>query len=209
MKIEDIARVAHEMNRAYCQSIGDDSQPEWNDAPEWQKESAIKGVEFHMDNPRASAAASHESWLAEKEADGWKYGEVKDPEKKEHPCFVPFDQLSVEQQAKDFIFRQTVHSLCGFDVKLNQHNKIKGYRQLSDAEIALVNMYKDLEKQLMTLLQRAMMEEIERHAKVRDSDLYTPDFEAEHQESMRWINIARTDLQKGVMAAIRAVTKPK
>lgn len=31
--IELIAQVAHEINRAYCQAIGDDSQPCWNDAP--------------------------------------------------------------------------------------------------------------------------------------------------------------------------------
>nr|WP_262568797.1 hypothetical protein [Endozoicomonas gorgoniicola] len=39
------------------------------------------------------------------------YGEVKDPAKKEHPCVVPFSKLPVEQQAKDFLFRQVVHSL--------------------------------------------------------------------------------------------------
>ena len=31
-------------NRAYCQMIGDNSQSTWEDAPEWQKQSARKGV---------------------------------------------------------------------------------------------------------------------------------------------------------------------
>lgn len=34
--VEQIARMAHEANRAYCQALGDDSQPAWEDAPEWQ-----------------------------------------------------------------------------------------------------------------------------------------------------------------------------
>lgn len=47
---------------------------------------------------------SHESWLKEKADTGWKYGPVKDPEKKEHPCFVPYSELSEAQKKKDEIF---------------------------------------------------------------------------------------------------------
>lgn len=114
MTTTDIAQVAHELNKAYCESIGDNSQPSWEDAPEWQKSSAINGVQFHIDNPDAKPSHSHESWLKQKSDEGWKYGEVKDPVKKEHPCFVPYDQLPTEQKSKDFIFRQTVHSLQKF-----------------------------------------------------------------------------------------------
>lgn len=111
LKIEDIAKVAHEANRAYCQTIGDNSQPAWEDAPEWQRQSAIKGVEFHLANPNAGASNSHDCWLAEKRAAGWQYGPVKDPEKKQHPCFVPFEALPAEQQLKDYVFRGVVHSM--------------------------------------------------------------------------------------------------
>jgi hypothetical protein len=38
--IDQVARVCHEANRAYCQTLGDNSQPAWDDAPEWQKDSA-------------------------------------------------------------------------------------------------------------------------------------------------------------------------
>ena len=102
MIIEQIAQVAHEINKAYCEAIGDNSQPTWNDAPEWQKNSAIKGVIFHLENPNAGPDASHNSWLKQKEEEGWKYGAVKNPETKEHPCFVPYEQLPVEQKAKDY-----------------------------------------------------------------------------------------------------------
>lgn len=106
-----IAKICHEANRAYCQSIGDDSQPTWAEAPDWQKDSAIKGVTFHQANPDAGASGSHESWMAEKVADGWKHGSVKDPDARTHPCMVPFEDLPMEQQVKDHIFRSIVHAM--------------------------------------------------------------------------------------------------
>lgn len=112
MNNEQIARVCHEVNRAYCESIGDSSQPSWEDAPEWQRKSAVNGVQFHIDNPHASPSHSHEEWLKEKEADGWKYGAEKNPNTKEHPCFVPYDELPNEQRAKDFIFTAIVRELA-------------------------------------------------------------------------------------------------
>jgi hypothetical protein len=105
-----IASIAHEANRAYCESLGDDSQLPWEDAPQWQRDSAVKGVEFHLSNPDASPSASHESWLKVKEADGWKYGPMKDAENKIHPCFVPYDQLPIDQRQKDFLFKAIVHA---------------------------------------------------------------------------------------------------
>lgn len=111
MTIQQIAQVSHEVNAAYCRAIGDNSQTSWEIAPEWQRESAINGVKFHLENPDASPSASHESWLKEKTLAGWKYGPVKNPETKKHPCFVPYDQLPVEQKAKDYLFKQTVESL--------------------------------------------------------------------------------------------------
>lgn len=111
MNIEKIAGVAHETNRAYCESIGDNSQASWSLAPEWQRTSAIDGVEFHLNNPESQPQDSHENWLKLKESEGWKYGEVKSEGKKEHPCFVPYDQLPLEQRVKDSLFLGVVRSL--------------------------------------------------------------------------------------------------
>lgn len=111
MNIDDIARTAHNVNKAYCESIGDMSQKPWEESEGWQKDSAIKGVKFIIANPGASPSASHDSWLEEKKRDGWKYGPVKDPTKKEHPCFVEYDKLPVEQKSKDYIFGAIVRSL--------------------------------------------------------------------------------------------------
>lgn len=111
MDRKQIARVAHEINRAYCASLGDASQPAWEDAPEWQQGSALAGVDMHLAKPDATPEQSHESWLAQKLAEGWKYGPVKDAEKKEHPCCVPYAELPAEQKAKDYLFRSVVHAL--------------------------------------------------------------------------------------------------
>lgn len=111
LEIEKIAKACHEVNRAYCLSLGDASQPAWEDAPQWQKDSVILGVKLHVNNPNANPQTSHESWMDQKIADGWKYGPTKDPEAKIHPCIVPFEKLPVEQQAKDFIFRAVVHQM--------------------------------------------------------------------------------------------------
>lgn len=109
MKTIAIAMMCHAINAAYCQSMGDDSQPAWDDTPESHKQSLIAGVEMHLANPDATPEQSHESWYKVKEAEGWKYGEVKDMEKKEHPCFLPYEELPDEQKAKDYLFRTTVH----------------------------------------------------------------------------------------------------
>lgn len=101
-KVEACARASHEANRAYCIAHGDMSQPSWEDAPDWQRSSARNGVEGMLAGN--GPEESHQSWLNEKAANGWKYGPVKDADKKEHPCFVPYDQLPEEQRAKDDIF---------------------------------------------------------------------------------------------------------
>lgn len=105
-----IAKTCHEVNKAYCESLGDFSQSPWEDAPLWQRESAVNGVEFHIKNPDSKPSDSHENWMKEKLEAGWKYGPEKNPEKKEHPCMVPYDQLPAEQRVKDALFISVVRS---------------------------------------------------------------------------------------------------
>jgi hypothetical protein len=111
MKIVDIARTCHEANRALCASMGDHSQQPWDEAPQWQQDSAIIGVQVVVKNPAVTPEQLHQSWLDQKAADGWRYGEVKDADAKTHPCFVPYAQLPQTQQAKDAIFGAIVRSL--------------------------------------------------------------------------------------------------
>ena len=102
-----IAKACHEVNRAYCQALGDNSQPTWDDAPDWQKESTIRGVVFHVCDPDAGPESSHASGMEQKLADdGWVYGPIKDR------CLLPFSELPESQRAKYFIFRAVVNA-CG------------------------------------------------------------------------------------------------
>lgn len=100
-----IAEVCHEANRAYCQAIGDDSVLPWSEASDHDRESKIKGVMFKEAKPDSTPADSHESWLMEKQNQGWVYGDVKDPVKKTHPCMLPYGELPIEQRAKDYLFQ--------------------------------------------------------------------------------------------------------
>lgn len=108
-----VAKLCHEVNRVYCQSIGDHSQVEWEHAPDWQRESSFNGVTMHFDNPSATAEDSHKSWCDEKIVEGWKYGPVKDVDRKEHPCLVPYNQLHVTQRYKDALFTTICKTVFG------------------------------------------------------------------------------------------------
>lgn len=118
---EGIAQICHEANRTYCQTVGDNSQATWAEAPKWQQDSAIKGVRFHLDALNKGiiplASASHDSWLEEKRRDGWQYGPVKNAETKRHPCFVPYEQLPFEQRVKDYLFGAIVKAFWEADQK--------------------------------------------------------------------------------------------
>jgi hypothetical protein len=111
VNVMQIAVVCHQANKAWCEANEDYSQKDWEQAEDWQRDSAIKGVEFAIANPDAGDSAQHNAWSADKVAGGWVYGEVKDPVKKTHPSLVPFEQLPEFQQKKDRLFRAIVNSL--------------------------------------------------------------------------------------------------
>ncbi|HBR1355396.1 TPA: hypothetical protein L9L49_003915 [Klebsiella quasipneumoniae subsp. quasipneumoniae] len=76
----------------------------------------------------------------------------------------------------------------------DQHKHIKGYRDLSAEEIALMNEGKDLAQKV-----GAFVEKLEAAEFAQTSD-QTPD--------KHWLAIGKTDLQKGFMAVIRSIAKP-
>lgn len=69
----------------------------------------------------------------------------------------------------------------------NQHKKIKGYRDLSQEEIDLMNEGKELSQKVGDFISK---------------------LEANGSVDKRWVAIGRTDLQKGFMAAIRSIARP-
>jgi hypothetical protein len=69
----------------------------------------------------------------------------------------------------------------------DQHKKITGYRDLSQIEINAMNNVKELGNEIGKLIE---------------------EMETIHDIDQRWVAIAKTDLQKGVMAAVRAIAQP-
>lgn len=49
------------------------------------------------------AKNTHDNWAKQRMEDGWKYGEKRNDETKEHPCLVPYEELSEEEKEYDRI----------------------------------------------------------------------------------------------------------
>ncbi len=113
--IDEVAKVAHEVNKAYCESMGDTTQPVWSKIHKWQKESLYDGIRYIVANPKITPEQAHENWMKHKVDNGWKYGKVKDPKKKEHPSIKPYNKLDDKEKAKDYIFQAIVKTMYGFN----------------------------------------------------------------------------------------------
>lgn len=111
MKIENIAKICHEANKAYCESFGDFSQPKWEESPEWQKQSYINGVMTLLSYPSKTPKELHDNWMEYKKKEGWKYGKEKNFKEKTHPCLVEYEDLPQDQKVKDYLFRAIVLAL--------------------------------------------------------------------------------------------------
>lgn len=109
--VDECARYAYEANRAHCIANGDHSQPRWEDAATWQRDSVFKGVYAVRADPEMTPEKSHKRWAKEKVAKGWVYGPVRNVEEKRHPCLVPYEQLPEEQRVKDVIFVAVVRAV--------------------------------------------------------------------------------------------------
>jgi len=109
-KIEACAAAAHHVNKAWCEAHGDFSQPDWEDARDDIKASAVAGVQGVLNGN--TPEDSHKSWLDFKQKDGWVYGKVKDLDAKTHPCMVPYSELPDMQKAKDHHFVATVRAVA-------------------------------------------------------------------------------------------------
>jgi hypothetical protein len=81
----------------------------------------------------------------------------------------------------------------------NQHQKIKGYRDLSQTEIDLMNEGKALAEQC-----GAYIAKLREFTGPKTSD----DDPSKLSLDQRWISIGATDLQRGFMAVIRGIAQP-
>jgi len=49
----------------------------------------------------ALAKNTHEIWASKRIADGWSYGDIRDDEKKLHPCLIPYEKLPESEREYD------------------------------------------------------------------------------------------------------------
>jgi hypothetical protein len=108
-----VARTCHEVNRAFCSEILRHRGPSWEDASEETRLSAYEGVRRFLDNPSITGQSMHQSWMDRKVELGWQYGPVKDEERKEHPCCLPWAQLDTRDRAKDELFLSVCRGFLG------------------------------------------------------------------------------------------------
>ncbi len=109
---EDIASVIHDANRR-LQIVQGDPEPSapWDEVEGYQARESAAGVAEALRNPDLTPEQSHELWCDRMRADGWTYGEVKDPGRKTHPALLPFAELPAGQQQKDRLFIAIVRAL--------------------------------------------------------------------------------------------------
>lgn len=111
MNVNDIARIAHEVDRSHCESLGDFSNKSWHKSTPERRAVVIAGVRRYMADHKDGPQIVHNAWVATMIAQGWVYGEDEDPQKKTHPCLVPFHSLTPIDKSKDFIFHAIVVAL--------------------------------------------------------------------------------------------------
>ena len=86
----------------------------------------------------------------------------------------------------------------------NQHKKIKGYRDLSQAEIDLMNRIKAHAE-----LTQSLLIEVKNLRNEMQSEMAPPINSDQFSESMRCLALAKTNLQTGQMWFVRAVALPE
>lgn len=88
----------------------------------------------------------------------------------------------------------------------NQHRLIKGYRDLSQKEIDLMNRIKIAEAQVLELTQ-----EVKAHVQQQADAAANNKQEQERMMNaspLRWLSISTTHLEQGFMSLVRAVAQP-
>ena len=109
-----IAAVAHEASRVFTNVFCDYNafSPRWEECTEEVRQSIMNGVEFVLENRQTSYRDTHKNWVKFKEEHGWKFGKRFNLEKKEHPNLVGYGDLSTEEKAKDYLFKNIVLGLA-------------------------------------------------------------------------------------------------
>lgn len=91
----------------------------------------------------------------------------------------------------------------------NQHRKISGYRELSAAEIDLMNRIKAKGQELLDLQQELNLYLVDQQETAMIQVVQYERHRLHNAEPLRWDAIGKTNIQTGVMALVRAVAQPE
>ena len=84
-------------------------------------------------------------------------------------------------------------------------SKVTGYRKLSDAEIEVMNSLKETSRYFIATLNQ-YRDEV--RARMDGGAMQSQQQREEDEAALRWIAIARTEMQKACMFGCRAVARP-
>lgn len=110
LTIENMARVVHDVNRAFHASYGL-GQPLWDDLTPEGQEDLIQCVFAHIEDDDMSVMEVHDAVFEALSKDGWTLG-PPDREKKQRPDCAPWSELHQQWKTHAFIVRGTIFALA-------------------------------------------------------------------------------------------------
>ena len=108
--IEQIAKTAHSIHRAYCLQMGIPTQPKWEDVENEHKDVVRHSIRHIIKGNINNVEESHDNFIKFKHEQGWRFGEVYSIENKLNPRMVCFSRLTLEQRIKEALFFECVIS---------------------------------------------------------------------------------------------------
>ncbi|SIT50472.1 hypothetical protein BN2476_830043 [Paraburkholderia piptadeniae] len=112
MNVTQVARVVHEVERAYRMSVGETEVPSWEKASAQAREGAIFSVRA-VAGGFMTPESTHEQWVREMTRLGWSRGDALDTEAKTHPHLIEYAALPREVQTRDALMVAVVRGALG------------------------------------------------------------------------------------------------
>lgn len=113
-KITTLSKIAYDACRAYHMSIGSDTLPTWDNAPDILKETVEDQICAIVSDPHFCPQDHHDAWCQMKSDDGWTQGDIYDEDTKTHPDLKPYGELSSQDRFEDALIHAIVMSYLNF-----------------------------------------------------------------------------------------------
>lgn len=93
-------------------ALGIEPKP-WEQKTNEERLSAVKFVQAYIEGRVTDPKTAHEIWMKVRQEEGWTFGTIKNPEAKESPYMVPYDELDPKVQAKDLMVIKVLEPFYG------------------------------------------------------------------------------------------------